>query len=157
MPHGVPISVFASAKNMARAAGGTWPNIKWCDSERFLRIVEQFVKGAIHEEAFSAHFPGGNTGDQCHVRSCSCHQTKGQPGVRNHLYRSQTQLSWRLFLRLDAGQWHRYRRLRIKALKNSPQRTTKEFIAARSQRQDNFRLIVSTKPFFLCTLCGKKQ
>jgi hypothetical protein len=66
-------------------------------------------------------------------------------------------LSWRLFLRLDAGQWHRYRRLRIKALKNSPQRTTKEFIAARSQRQDNFRLIVSTKPFFLCTLCGKKQ
>lgn len=156
MPHGIPISVFVSIKNIAAWAGGTWPKYKMV---RFGEVSadSRAMKGAIHEEAFSAHFPGGNTGDQCHVRSCSCHQTKGQPGVWNHLYRSQTQLSWRLFLRLDAGQWHRYRRLRIKALKNSPQRTTKEFIAARSQRQDNFRLIVSTKPFFLCTLCGKKQ
>jgi hypothetical protein len=84
-------------KKHSRVAGGTWPKYKMV---RFGEVSadSRAMKGAIHEETFSTNFPGGNTGDRRHIRSCSCHQTKGQRDVRKHLYRSQAQLSWRLFL-----------------------------------------------------------
>src|ERR1041385_648240 len=80
------------------AVGATWRKYKMADSQAFSADSRAIMKGAIHEEAFNANFPGGDTGDWRHVCSCHCDQTKGQRDVRNHLYRSQAQLSRRLFL-----------------------------------------------------------
>jgi hypothetical protein len=94
----IPILVFESRKNIARrleALGSKYKMARFADVSADSRAI---MKGAIHEETFSANFSCGNTGDRGHVRSCRCDQTKGQRGVRIHLYRSQAQLSRRLFL-----------------------------------------------------------
>jgi hypothetical protein len=85
-------------KNHSQVAGGTWSKYKMVRVGEVSADGRAIMKGAIHEETFSTNFPGGNTGDRRHVRSCRCDQTKGQRDVRNDLYRSQAQLSRRLFL-----------------------------------------------------------
>jgi hypothetical protein len=97
----IPILVFASIKNIAGRLEGLGANIKWSDSERFLRIVEQFMKGAIHEETFSTNFLGDNTGNWCPIRSCPWHKNTSQD-VRTDLFHSRRQLSEWLFL---SNQW----------------------------------------------------
>jgi hypothetical protein len=90
--------VFVPKEKDSSAAEGAWHKYKMARVGEFSADHRAVMRGAIHEKTFSANFSCGNIGDRGHVRSCRCDQTKSQRGVRNNLYRSQAQLSRRLFL-----------------------------------------------------------
>jgi hypothetical protein len=67
-------------------------------SEFFAQTVNGYRERSTDEEIPDSNFVCRNTGDQRPVRSGPDRETENPRDVRERLYRSQAQLSWRLFL-----------------------------------------------------------